>query len=57
MAFYYYKLAVDHGNKNALIKLGDCYRNGFGIEKDLREAARYYEKSIESNKLALIYLG
>jgi len=39
------------------MKLGECYRNGFGTEQDLREAISCFEKATKGNKDALICLG
>jgi len=44
-------------NDSALMKLGECYRNGFGTEQDLREAISCFEKATKGNKDALICLG
>lgn len=41
-AFLYYSIAGNMKNDAALLKLGDCYKTGFGTEQDLREAIRYY---------------
>lgn len=35
-AFLYYSIAGSMKNDAALLKLGDCYKNGFGTEQDLR---------------------
>lgn len=35
-AFLYYTIAASMSNDSALMKLGECYRNGFGAEQDLR---------------------
>ena len=29
--------------------LGDCYRNGIGVEKDPEEAVKWYRKAAEQN--------
>ena len=48
-ALLYYTKAARYENPNAYIKLGECYKNGFGVEKDLREAIRNFEKVKETN--------
>jgi TPR repeat protein len=35
-AFLYYTIAASMKNEAALLKLGECHRNGFGTEQDLR---------------------
>ena len=35
-AFLYYTIAGSMGNYSAQMKLGECLRNGFGTEQDLR---------------------
>jgi TPR repeat protein len=44
-------------NDAAQLKLGECFKNGFGTEKDIRQAIKHYEKAAEQNKEALITLG
>ncbi len=39
------------------MKLGECYRNGFGTEQDLREAIRCFGQASKGNKDALVCLG
>jgi uncharacterized protein len=56
-AFLHYTVAAGMQNDSALLKLGECYRNGFGTEQDLREAARCFEKAAKGNKEALVCLG
>lgn len=46
-AFLYYTIAVSMKNDAALLKLAECYRNGFGVEQDYREAIRCYEKAAQ----------
>ena len=36
-------------NGEAFYYLGECYRNGFGTEKDLKKAKKYYLQAIEYN--------
>lgn len=49
-AFLYYSIAASMAHENSLLKLAECYRNGFGTEQDLREAVRNYEKAAQSSK-------
>jgi len=35
-AYLYYTISASMHNESALMKLGECYRNGFGTEQDLR---------------------
>ena len=41
---WWQKSAV-RGDTDALYKLGMCYENGIGIEKDIAEALNWYYKS------------
>lgn len=41
-AVYWYSVAAKKGNGLALHNLGDCYRDGIGVEKDLYTALDYY---------------
>lgn len=36
VALLYYSVAASYRSEAALLKLGDCYRNGFGIEQDAK---------------------
>ena len=57
-AFLYYTLAASMQNESALMKLGECYRNGYGAEQDLREAIRCFEQAArQENREALVCLG
>ena len=42
-----YREAGDLGNVEALFKLGDCYEKGLGVEKDLKEAVKWYRMAAE----------
>lgn len=44
-ALHFCKLAADNGNYEACILLGDWYKKGEFVKKDLAQAAYYYEKS------------
>lgn len=44
-ALKFCKLAADNGNCDACILLGDWYKKGEFVKKDLSQAAYYYEKS------------
>lgn len=41
-AFLYYTIAASMESDSANMKLGDCYKTGFGTEQDLREAIRCF---------------
>lgn len=56
-AILYYNIAAGLQNEAAMMKLGECYKNGFGTEKDGKEAIKLFEKASKTNKQALIYLG
>jgi len=38
-------LAADQGHVEAQYNLGDAYRNGKGVEKNLEEAVRHYKNT------------
>ena len=57
MAFLYYKVAASLKSEGALLKLGECYKTGFGVESDLNKAINYYKPVSETNKEALVKLG
>lgn len=57
IALLYYSVAAEYRSEAAFLKLGDCYKNGFGIEQDAKEAIRCYEQVAKTNPLALVYLG
>ncbi len=40
----YYKKAAALGDRSAMLDLGACYMDGRGVEKDVQEAIRWYEK-------------
>ena len=49
---------ADHGNADAQYRLGKCYCLGFGIQRDFKEAAKWYQLSTEQgNHLAQYFLG
>lgn len=56
-AFLYYSVAAGLGNESAMMKLGECCRNGFGTEQDLGAAVRWFEQASKGNHEALICLG
>lgn len=45
--FYYLQKAANNGNKVALYHLGDCYRTGNGVKKNLIKAFELYKESAE----------
>lgn len=36
VALLYYTVAASYRSEAAFLKLGDCYKNGFGIEQDAK---------------------
>jgi len=50
IAFLYYTLAANMQNEAASLKLGECFKNGFGTEQDAREAIRCFEQAAKTNK-------
>ncbi|GES98825.1 kinase-like domain-containing protein [Rhizophagus clarus] len=46
-AFYYFQKAAKNGNKLAQYNLGNCYKNGKGVEQNKRKAFKLYQKSAE----------
>jgi len=44
-------------HEGAILKLGECYKVGFGVEPDLNKAVTYLKQVAQSNKEALIPLG
>lgn len=46
-AVYYYRVAAEHGDKNAQYELAMILQKGEVIEKDLKEAARWHRKASE----------
>ena len=43
-AIGYYKRAAELGDRSAMQDLGACYMDGRGVERDVQEAFRWYEK-------------
>ncbi|PKC66373.1 kinase-like protein [Rhizophagus irregularis] len=57
-ALYYFQKAAENGNKFALCNLGNCYKNGEGIEQNKRKAFKLYQKSADQGyKDAQFQLG
>lgn len=46
-AFVYYGIASSVGDVDAMPKLGDCYLNGIGCQKNIEEAIKWYKKATE----------
>jgi hypothetical protein len=46
------KQQAEKGDPSALRRLGDFYRDGYGVEKDLVKSKDYYQKSDEAQKVA-----
>ncbi|KAI8636221.1 hypothetical protein BD408DRAFT_356062 [Parasitella parasitica] len=45
MATWYFQLAANMGNPNAMNDLGFCYKYGHGVAKDNHQAAKLYRKA------------
>ena len=46
-AFELFEKAAESGHKEASFNLGLMYYNGFGVDKDLNEAARYFRRAAD----------
>jgi len=53
----YFLKAAKLNYVHAVIKLADCYRTGFGVEIDYKEALRYYEQVAERRPEVLVSIG
>ena len=57
-AVSWFRKAAEQGHAKAENQLGECYRDGHGVEPDLSEAVRWFEKAAEQNNPeALFNLG
>lgn len=57
-AFSWFRKAAEQGHAEAENQLGECYRDGHGVEPDLSEAVRWFEKAVgQNNPEALFNLG
>lgn len=54
-AFDYFMKAADAQNADAMDNLGNCYKNGDGVDKDIEKAAEWYRKSAECGWLSGVY--
>ena len=51
-------MEADRGVRNAQCSLGLCYMHGEGVERDLKEAVRYYRLAADQGHVvAQFYLG
>ena len=41
-AFDWFSLSAEQGNRNAMLYLGEMYRNGYGIQRDYQKACKWY---------------
>lgn len=53
--FRWYKMAAEHGDVPSMCALAECYAEGWGTEKDPREAAGWYETAAEGGDLEAMY--
>ena len=51
-AVRWYRKAADQGHIEAQLALGQCYRSGFGVEKDENEAIRWFSNAVEQCRQA-----
>ena len=57
-AISWLRLAAEQGHAEAENVLGECYRDGHGVEPDMSEAMRWFEKAAaQNNPEALFNLG
>ncbi len=57
-AAYWYLQAAEQGMSDAMVKLANCYKKGFGVEQSLAKAKEWYEKAaIAGNGEGMINLG
>lgn len=55
---YWLKKGADAGRENAIYRLAECYKEGIGVEKDLRQAVSYLIKAYDlGNSMAASELG
>ena len=43
--------AIEKGNKNAMIDLAECYKNGSIVRQDYGESMKYYQMAAELDKI------
>lgn len=48
-AFFWYKIAAEKGNAQAMCYVADAYSAGNGVNEDKKEAQYWYRKSCENN--------
>ena len=46
-ALIWFKKAAEMGNTDAMINIGDMYKEGYGVPEDYSEAMRWYKKAAE----------
>lgn len=46
-AAMWYQRAAEQGNMKGQYEWGDCYYNGWGVDKNEEEAVRWYRKAAE----------
>lgn len=57
-AFEYFKLADKYGSTEGSRKLGQCYWNGWGCDKNVKEAEKYWTKAaLEGDAMASYFLA
>lgn len=51
----YYRKASEQGHPGALYRLGEMYRSGIGVKRDVRQAAECYRKAAEQGHAEALY--
>lgn len=52
---YYYNIAAEFGFAKAQYKLGVCYRDGFGVNRDLAKSILWFKKAAIQGELEALY--
>lgn len=47
-AFIYWRRSAKLGNPDAMFRLGDCYRFGWGVEENITSAIEWYSLAAEN---------
>ena len=55
VAAEFFQKAADAQNPDGMDNLGNCYKNGDGVDKDIEKAAEWYRKSAECGWLSGVY--
>ncbi|MBT4838246.1 MAG: sel1 repeat family protein [Methylococcales bacterium] len=55
-AIYWYKESIKTGDDDSLLEMGKMYYYGRGVEKNMRSAKEYFNKTIHSEKITPILI-